>query len=259
MKMTNKQIKLLPTLLELNREIVGIKFIDSANQWNDIKAKELLRPANYCQIVAAASNGHSIKMKNEDIKCRSAAISLGFEKNDLKNKSGENWTRLGLYDNPDISKELRDRIPDIKKEYYGIKLAPLKDFEEVPDVIIIVTNPYNIMRIVQGYSYYFGQIENVSIAGNQGICRECTVEPMNTKGINISTLCIGTRHRTGWKDDEMAVGISGNIFEKVVSGVANTINSMESDKKKKAIEKRAKEYGINIPNIKWNYNYYMDC
>ena len=71
-------------------------------------------------------------------------------------------------------------------------------------------------------------------------------------------MCIGTRHRTGWKDEDMSVGIPKEQFEKVVEGIWNTVNIMESNKKKEIIEEKARKFGLEI-NIRYNYNYYMDC
>ena len=54
-------------------------------------------------------------------------------------------------------------------------------------------------------------------------------------------LCIGTRHRAGWKDDEMAIGIPIEQFEDVVLGLINTLNLMENDANKKNIEDKLKD------------------
>ena len=76
--------------------------------------------------------------------------------------------------------------------------------------------------------------------------------------MNISLLCIGTRHRAGWRDDEMAVGIPAEQFANVVDGVFQTVNIMENDHNKKIIDQKLKEHGIPL-EIRYHYNYYMDC
>ena len=39
---------------------------------------------------------------------------------------------------------------------YGIMTVPLENSKIEPDIIIGIINPYQAMRIVQGYEYYTG-------------------------------------------------------------------------------------------------------
>ena len=64
---------------------------------------------------------------------------------------------------------------------------------------MIAANPFNVMRIVQGYAYHYGMLKNVNMIGNQAICLECTARPYVLKDMNVSVLCIGTRHRLAGK------------------------------------------------------------
>ena len=57
---------------------------------------------------------------------------------------------------------------------------------------------------------------------------------------------------------EMAIGIPKEQFADVVTGLMSTLNQMESDSNKEIIEKKLKNK--NIPfEIRYGYNYYMDC
>ena len=56
----------------------------------------------------------------------------------------------------------------------------------------------------------------------------------------------------------MAIGIPKEQFADVVTGLMSTLNQMESDSNKEIIEKKLKNK--NIPfEIRYGYNYYMDC
>ena len=47
---------------------------------------------------------------------------------------------------------------------YGVEIAPLSDYVSYdPDVVIMITNPYNAMRITQGYAYHNGPIKNFNL------------------------------------------------------------------------------------------------
>lgn len=69
-------------------------------------------------------------------------------------------------------------------------------------------------------------------------------------------LCIGTRHKAGWKDNELSVSFPFNSFFKITEGVMNTINIMDSNAKKEIIEKKLHENAIDNFHIKYNFNYY---
>ena len=242
--------------LDMERRVIGVRLLRTEEEYQQTEAREPGGAINYCQMAAAASRGNAIKSDRHHIKCASGIRALGFDHRDAGNSRGENWLRLGLYEDPDVSRQVRGRIDFIPEGTFGVLLQPLENYEKMPDVVMVVTTPYNIMRITQGYAYRHGQPEHLNMIGNQAICLECTASPYTTDSINVSTLCIGTRHQAGWKDTEMACGISGNKFSDTVGGIMATINIMESDANKEQIEKRMKEYGIEIPEIRYHYNYY---
>lgn len=72
-------------------------------------------------------------------------------------------------------------------------VRPLEDFTEAPDVVIIVSYPRNVMRLIQGYTYHFGTAQGIKMVGNQAICAEATAHPYMENGMNISCLCNGPR------------------------------------------------------------------
>jgi len=244
--------------LELSRRAVGVTLLNDVSEYEAADAKPLLRSINYCQMVAAATKGKHIKARSEDFSCRSGPRVMGIDPSDPKNAHGENWARLKLYDSEKVAADVRKGLTYSKEPKYGLFLAPIEDMDKRPDVVLIVANPYNCMRIIQGYAYHHGMPASINMIGNQAVCLECTARPYVTRDINISLLCIGTRHRAGWGNDEMAVGVPQEQFADVVDGIVQTINQMESDANKEMIKKKFRDKNIPI-SIRFHYNYYMDC
>lgn len=247
-------------LLRLNRRAAGTKLLHDEAAFESCDAPFPKGALNYCQMIKGATNGKIVKAKNETFLCRSGAKALGIDQSDELNSQGQNWKRLGLYE-ADLCKSVRESTIYLKEQNYGAcigELTKLAEKQIVPDTITIITNPYNAMRIIQGYAHHFGYPKNISLIGNQAICSECAARPFVLHDINISMLCVGTRHRTGWGDDEMAIGIPIEKFSKVVDGIYNTVNAMESNENKRLIEKKCKAADIEI-NIRYDYNYYLDC
>ncbi|KNF08395.1 hypothetical protein CLPU_7c00230 [Gottschalkia purinilytica] len=115
-----------------------------------------------------------------------------------------------MYNSLCNSKLVQKDITYINHEIYGLEIRPLKDFIEKPDIVIMITNPYQSMRIIQGYTYQLGVHKNIKIAGNQVFCSECTATPYESNDLNISMLCSGTRYFAKWDNNEMTIGIPYN-------------------------------------------------
>lgn len=258
MRSLKDSISKLYASLDLGRRIVGVKFIGSKDEFDAIEVKRPSVPMNYCGMVKYATKGYAIKGSKDDFKCRSGPRVLGIDSQDDKNSKGENWSRLGLYKDSSVSKEVRENLSYNKVDVYGVLVQPIENYDSIPDLVIFITNPYNSMRIMQGYSYHYGIAKNINITGNQAICLECSSRPYLMEDLNASLLCIGTRHRTAWKDEDMAIGIPGSQFENVADGVFRTVNAMESNKNKERIKEEISKTDLSL-DIVFDYNYYMDC
>jgi uncharacterized protein (DUF169 family) len=207
-------------------------------------------------MVRLATQGKALKASGNNLSCLAGARALGLKEIDAYHRSGQSGKKLGLYRDMPTAKRTRDGMSYCDHQAFGIMVKPLEDYDSEPDVVIIVSHPYNIMRIVQGYSYYSGIQSAFKMTGNQAICSESTAYPYLSNDINVSLLCIGTRHKAGWGDHELAVGFPISLFNKIVDGVMNTVNIMDSNKKKEVIEKKLLENKIDDLEIKYNFNYY---
>ena len=143
----------------------------------------------------------------------------------------------------------------LKEEPAGIAVMPLEDYKENPDVVIIVGQPYNVMRLIQGHGYINGYTNNLRTVGLQAVCQDITTYPYNTKDINITLLCPGTRLVADWQQHEIGIGIPFEKWYEIVEGVKETTNPFERNQKKIGIEKRLKEKGLDSSGIKFNENY----
>jgi uncharacterized protein (DUF169 family) len=242
--------------LDLARKAVGIKFLHTEEEYRLADAKPVTAPINYCVMVRLATQVRALKAIGNNLACLAGARALGLKEIDAYHRSGQNGKKLGLYHDMPTAKRTRDGMSYCDHQAFGIMVKPLEDYDSEPDVVIMVSHPYNIMRIVQGYSYYSGIQSAFKMTGNQAICSESTAYPYLSKDINVSLLCIGTRHKAGWGDHELAVGFPISLFNKIVDGVMNTVNIMEDNQKKKVIEKKLLENEIDDLEIKYDSNYY---
>jgi len=242
--------------LQLERKIVGMKFFFSEEEFQQAAAKQIKAPMHYCAMVKAATAGHGVKVDAERFGCPGAARALGMIEPEAAFISGKHYLKLGLYQDLITAKNARNNMTFCQHKAYGVMLKPLGDFDEEPDIVLIIANSYNAMRIVQGYTYKYGMHTAFKLSGNQALCSECTAYPYESNNINISMLCGGTRNKAGWGDDEIGIGMPFNRFSAVIDGVYKTINAMEPNRNKAKIEAKLKQNKLDDLKIEYDKNYF---
>ena len=249
-------IEKLHCALGLKRKIVGVKFIFTKHEFENIEIEQLQGAASYCHMVKMASEGRRFKAGNENFLCYSSAWALGMRQPNEKAVAGREYFLYGLYDSLSRAKQVQSDVTYINHKICGIAIMPIEEFDCSPDVVIIMVDSYQAMRLVQGYTYGNGFAKNMRLCGNQGVCSECTAVPYENNDINISMLCANTRFACEWEDCEMGVGMPFNLFESVAKGVIATLNPVEPDYKKEEIARRSSVSNLHI-EIEIGKNYYI--
>lgn len=241
--------------LNMDKKPVGVKFINTKEDYDLLSIKEPKKALAYCQMIAYARNGKMIKSRNENHLCDGATTALGLEPSNAKIESGEEYFSYNLFQCKAAARRLRSNIESLNYEdtkTYGILLGPLDKFENTPDVVIMIANPYQVMRIVQGYEYKTGQKTKMDVGAMQAMCSELTVVPTLTGEINISVLCPSTRMLCRWKEEDMGVSIPFEKFYETVDGVFGTLSTTESKYNKIKIIERFEAVGKKLdidPNM----------
>ncbi|MEN2258721.1 DUF169 domain-containing protein [Paraclostridium benzoelyticum] len=254
----NKKLKTFLACLNIDRKVVGVKFLFTKEEYDKVDTRPSKTKLSYCMMVNVASSGRSIKVREEHFWCSSSARAFGIKEIDDKITSGREYYSYGLYNELGNARKVFEEMIYLNHKIYGIELRPIEEFKEKPHVVIIISQPYDIMRIVQGYSYKYGYANQIKFAGNQGLCSELTIRPYMNNDINISLLCSNTRHSCNWKSDEMGIGIPYTLYEDIMDGVINTMNYVEPDYRKEFISSKLKEDNLEV-DVNFGENYYDSC
>ena len=250
-----ESVKLIEGYLNLDRKPVGVKFLFSREEFMSFKVDQRDRKVTYCNSIQLASKGSCMKLTQANQGCPNGACALNFKDVPEPMANGKARFSKGIYKDVDISKSISDEMLFMKEKPFGIAVMPLDAFEEAPDVVIVISDPYNVMRLVQGHGYFNGYTNNLRTVGLQAVCQDLTTYPYNTQDINITLLCPGTRMVANWKDGEIGIGIPFAKWYEVVEGVKQTTNPFERNNKKESIEKRLKDRGLDTSEIVFNSNY----
>ncbi|HLR20362.1 MAG TPA: DUF169 domain-containing protein [Tissierellaceae bacterium] len=248
-------VDLIESYLNLDRKPVGIKFFFDMEEFKNFEVPQRDRKVTYCNSVQLASKGQAMKLTKENQACPNGAMALRMKETPEPMANGKGRFSKNIYDSVETSKTISDDMLFLEEEPAGIAVMPLEDYQEDPDIVILVGSSYNVMRMIQGHGYSNGYTSNLRTVGLQAVCQDLTTYPYNTQDINITLLCPGTRLVANWKPDEIGIGIPFSKWYEVVEGVKETANPFERNKEKEGIESRLKERGLDASNIKFNENY----
>jgi len=254
----------LEIMLPLKRQVVGVRFLYSQADYEQCTTPEPKGPRPYCAAVKNATLGEACKLGLKHIACLSGARALGILSADediiapTDINSGRRHHLMGLYADYGVSRQIAKDMVYCQHSVYGVEIAPLANFTAYnPDVVIIVSNAMNMMRLIQGYAYHSGQLKHIKVAGNQAVCQECTSYPFEMNQPNLSMFCAGTRKAAKWEDDELGMGIPFNQLASIVDGLRQTSNVMDDNLTKQQILKRAEHRNMAEQlHVTLNSNYY---
>ncbi len=246
----------LTAALSLQRQVVGITFLPDQIDYDSYPLETARAKTSYCVMVKLATHGYAMKSGLAQHACDGGTRALGLEPPSPDFLSGEEYSCFGLYENQQVAKQVAQQIT-LCNPVYGIAVQPLSTCINLPDVVLIVCNSYNAMRIIQGYTYYYGTNTAFKTAGNQAVCAECTAFPFQADTINVSFFCAGTRHLAGWGEDEVCIGLPYERFLKTCEGVYQSINGAEPNKTKDVIRRNIKKNELPDPGIQDDEAYFI--
>lgn len=249
-----KAVRKANCALDLKRKIIGVRFLFSKEEFEQAETEKPSGKMPYCRMITNASAGKSVKVDFDNFGCFASARVLGIAEMDDWYVSGRYYGYCGLYQDFPTAREITDNISKCNHKVYGLEIRPLNEFNMAPHIVIIISNTFNIMRLVQGYTYKYGTHSTYKFIGNQAMCAECTAHPYSTNDINVSLLCAGAR-KSGINEDEIALGIPLTKFVVMVDGLCETITPVESNIRKKAIEENFIKNEISDVEIIYNKNY----
>ncbi len=252
--MKNTNVMRATIALNLNRNIVGVRFIDFKEDFNITNLPSPKARGPLCYHIRNAMDGEHFKLREDDISCDYAKYALGLSKPDNTIIQGRSYAYCGLYESNAIAKEIVTGMKYINQKIYGVEIGPLKLMDNA-DIVIIADYAETIMRIIQGYAFKYGIPKNLCFYGNQAMCSDMVSKPFNNNDINISLMCKGTRKSGRYDKGELSVAFPISMYDNIVEGIVMTINPVQYPNDKNRILNslgNSDELGINI-DINYNY------
>ncbi|MGJ7027945.1 putative protein MJ0308 [Methanothermobacter wolfeii] len=206
------------TLLGLEKSPVAVKLVLREEDLPE-GIEKIDKPARHCEMVQMAAAGESFYAPADSQACKGGADALGIDEAPAKVKTGEFYYQLGRFASFASAKRTFDEIPSIDLKFYAAVYAPLEKATFDPDVIVIICNPAQAMKISQALLYTLGGRVEADFSGIQSICADAVAGPYLRKRPNITMGCSGSRQYAGVRDDELIVGLNGENIGCVVNAL----------------------------------------
>ncbi|MHA1380292.1 MAG: DUF169 domain-containing protein [Candidatus Helarchaeota archaeon] len=191
METLKTKVKKVREILNTYYYPVGIKIIrDETSSWNG-SFKEISDDKRFCKYVRLAAQGESFVITNNDkLECKTPYFCLGFKEPKYAN--------------------FEPRIkPAITK---AVLIAPLIKFTQDVDSVVFIINAKQAMLLTDALRRILNKKVESSFGASMSVCGEAVAQSIVTNSPNFSVLCFGARVFSGYKDDELVLGIPYSLF-----------------------------------------------
>ncbi len=172
----------------------------------------------HCQMVSRARlDGEIFYATGDKHVCMGGGWALGLKELTKSLRSGEFYYKLGKFESWAACMRTIQQVPHVPElETYATVYAPLEKTPFDPHVVIIVGAPRAMLKLAQATLYQLGGRIESTMSGIQSVCADATAQPYLTGRVNYSLGCDGSRRFSGIEDDELVMGIPGEILPEFV-------------------------------------------
>ena len=210
----------LKTLLKLSGSPVAFRF---ATKKEDIPAgmAKMDKTIRHCAMVGLArKEGKIFYATSENHECNGGAWSLGLREITETLKNGDFYFKLGKFESSAACKRTIDRVAHLDtKETYATLYAPLEKTPFDPQVVVIVANPWALLKLTQSVLFRLGGRIEAEFAGIQSVCADACAQTYLNGKVNFSLGCDGSRKFSGIEDGEMVIGIPAELLPEITEAL----------------------------------------
>ena len=212
--------EILRTSLKMKGTPVAVGFATTKDEIPP-EMPEVDKTIKHCMMVSLARNeGRIFYSPSDKHECYGGCFALGLKDLTPTLKTGKFYYKLGKFASIASSKRTMDSVPHLPTgETYATMYAPLEKTPFTPQVILIVTNPWAMLKLAQSSLFRLGGRAHVEFSGIQSVCSDAVAQPYLTGKPNFSLGCDGSRRFSGIADDEMVMGFPAEMLPEIVDAV----------------------------------------
>lgn len=198
----------LKSILKLDREPVGVKFINETDNFKLGDQYDTSTKMRYCQALMRAGKGEKIMITADNISCPASAAAFGLKPLPEKLSSGKMLYNMGLFATIEAGARAMAGMTRLNQgDYSAVILSPLGEMEVEPDVVVVESKPEHLMWLSLASIYETGERLHFNSVIFQATCVDSTVIPFTTGKLNSTLGCYGCREATDVTEEENLIGI----------------------------------------------------
>lgn len=193
-----KTIK-IKEILNLKDEPVGVLFSNISSNSGE-NSKEFV-----CRGILKASKGEIINFSAKNTLCEIGRYFLGF--GDRPKDDEENLVKRDkIFCSLSVARSFYVNTPSPPKGLAKyVIISPLSSMENNPDLILFITNPYQVSQILGILAYSKGALPKLFSFGPT--CQNAISSPLVCNQLNVSFIDLSSRREAGFKKEEMIVSL----------------------------------------------------
>jgi len=182
---------------------------------------ELDKTIRHCMMVSLARNeGRIFYSPSDKHECNGGAWALGLKELTPTLKTGQFYFKLGKFASRPACERTMKGIPHLGTgDTYATMYAPLEKTPFTPDIILIITNPWAMLKLAQSSLFRLGGRAHAEFSGIQSVCSDAVAQTYLTGKPNFSLGCDGSRKFSGIADDEMVMGFPAEMLPEITDAV----------------------------------------
>lgn len=213
--------EILKKSLKLTGSPVAFRF---ATKKEEIPAgmPEIDKTIRHCSMVGIARNeGKSFYATVDKHECNGGAWALGLREITTTLKTGEFYFKLGKFDTSAACKRTIDHVPHLDThETYATMYAPLEKSPFTPQIVLIVANPWSMLKLAQSTLFRTGGRIYSEFSGIQSVCSDACAQTYLSGKVNFSLGCDGSRKFSGINDGEMVMGMPAELLPEITTALS---------------------------------------
>jgi uncharacterized protein (DUF169 family) len=179
--------------------------------------------ARLCQMLDRVRfEGESFYTVSECHECDGGASSCGLRMMSESRKTGEFLVKLGLFGSRRAARRFLNSNPRIEfGTVQAVSFSPLEKAKFEPDVVVLICNAKQGMQIAEAFAYESGK-RTTGLTGPP-ICSAVVAAPFLTGEVVYSLGDTGARKYMKLKDEDMFVGIPGELLPDIVENLGKGV------------------------------------
>ena len=157
-----------------------------------------------------------VLLGKDDINCVPAGLAFGLmrsKKTDTADALAKIMMEAGW-----VKGSISDSFFVLNGKFSAIFMEPLIEISRIPDVVLVFCEPAQIARLLQAYSYVYGNKASVKLSGRLA-CSEYLIQPFIKQEAVVSIPGAGDRIFSGIQDYELAFSAPYSIFSSIIEGL----------------------------------------